>query len=398
MAVWTSSEQAVIRCSSLPRIWRCPASIKAPEFPVKDGPVHPVTMTGTLVHKALAAILSGQPAPDMTELCADYPDVDAGEVGWLVSSAMRIWDGLKEDLGAYVSDVEGYRQTILSPSHALGGSADVEAHCNNTTGLIVDWKSGYLERDYMEQLRGYAALWQVVAGALSHPMKYERIVLVVAMLRKSETITEIVTDEQTRDWVEELKSRLQDPEETYTSDPGDCTYCPRKAECGFRPLMLADSASALVGLGDGDIMLAEDLAKLYPKAEALKKALAAYSYALKSALEDEGGPLPVGDGTEMYLQEKTRQEVYLESGWPVLNKRLGFDADEPMGAVLDALAPHLKVSKTSLLKALTANAPRGGKSKLREAILAELEDAGALGETQSALLARRTSVEEEREN
>lgn len=160
-----------LRCSSLPMLRRCSASLSVlsrdedqPAKAIPDlDPWNPASSVGTAVHSLLAACVEDRDE-DVEAAChsAGVDEGDVGEVEYLAFMGRRIWhDHLKRHFSHPLTvesritrDFESRDGNILR----LSGQVDVACTNPNNWAEIVDWKSGRIEGDYEDQLRGYALL------------------------------------------------------------------------------------------------------------------------------------------------------------------------------------------------------------------------------------------------
>jgi hypothetical protein len=157
--------------------------------------------------------------------------------------------------------------------------------------------------------------------------------------------------------------------------------------------MLRETVKALAEADEGDEDLSEspqELAKLKPRADMLKKALKAYDKQLKQALQ-EHGTLQVNADTRLTLEERERRSIEPKKALPLLAERQEWETWQDL---VEGVGSGLKLSKGKTLKALTRDVEHGGKGKQRKAIEQELEDAGALSVSSYSVVTETPVVEE----
>jgi hypothetical protein len=103
------------------------------------------------------------------------------------------------------------------------------------------------------------------------------------------------------------------------------------------------------------------------KLPALEAAIKEFK-AVRTVAVETGGPIDMGDGTELRFVEQSRKEIDAQSGWPVLDDAL--DDDE--------LASVVKIVKGKLESLIKARADKGHKQERWTAFLGMLGGAGAI--------------------
>ena len=339
-----------MRASSLPRFLACPSS----ELPV-DHPYDPgssAAALGTAVHEALAAKVSGGD-PDIVAM-AQRNGVDHDDVARLYAYGCLAWRELEDRVTAPQVEIA---VTGLSTS----GHCDVLS-VDGPDYWVVDWKSNWVERDYYDQLCGYAS---AVADSYGWP-ESGHIHTAVVWLRRLEIEVVTVTPDDVVALNDRIARAKRDVGKRY--GPGEaCTFCKRQLVCEARSAYLRSAADALVPL-DQHVPAANFLPALYERSKALRNALNRYEAALKLALEH--GPMTTPEGLMLSLDEGKRDKLIPQEAWPILT------SEHDMGP--DELFSCLTMSKTNVLKIIGDKAPRGRKGARRKQVLDGLRDAGAV--------------------
>lgn len=349
-----------IHCSALPRIWNCPASAAEPTTTQPDTPE---ARLGTAVHAVLAGTHH-----DVGEAATHYR-VEAADIGWLSRNGRQMMEPYEASMSAVEREVA--LSAPLPPGAELRGRADVIGCRTPEEVVIVDYKSGYVERDHRAQAMGYAYL------AMASTTAFQKAYLIVLWLRDMVADVEAVTREEVMAWAEELKARVADTGR-YTSDVAHCTFCPLAATCAMRPQLLRQAVALFADPLTPEVT-PEKLAGLYAQAQALDKALAAYRDALRLTLRDSG-PLDLGNGMEIFLAPGERRRLYLTQKAldTVLLPALAVDN---LPDLLETLGGAVTLDKTKLCAAVGAKAARGQKGKAKAAVLEQLESVGAVTRT-----------------
>lgn len=353
-----------IRCSSLPRIMACEASLIPPAIKVarESGPAADV---GTAAHEVFAATVLEDfpPWSRIPEIAAKH-GVDEGELRFLAANGSKLWARLRP-LMAEVA-VERYGEIELGNSK-LTGTCDVEGRTSPVDGVIVDWKTGRVDHDYTPQLLGYASI------ALVRSPHLERVVVYTAWVRELEIEQRTVTRAQAGAWLAQLSARLADPS---THRPGaHCQYCPRWGECEAATRAYRTAAIVLTGTSEitPDLMLS-----LYDALSLVEKQAAIARKAIREHIE-ANGPL-VGEGRTLSLVPQERRGLVTRKALPVLQSRLG-----------DAWVDCCEVSIGDAIEKVREAAPRGQKKDAQEALEADLTAAGAIEARAAKVLTMRRS-------
>lgn len=356
-----------IRCSSLPRVLACPASLQEPETAIEEE--YSGRDIGTAVHEILADYVRGG-ACDWEEVAESY-GLSRNQVIPLAHIGRRMWENVRD--GLKVLAVEDKLKSAISPRIDITGHADIIAE-DEPQLVVWDWKTGSQSSNYLPQTKAYAQLasdeWP---EALEHPIK-----CVTAWVRDQVLDVHEVTGEDLIEFRQSIVASWADRESYHPSDDA-CKYCPRRYECPARQKLVRHNAAALAEIEPGDLP-ATQLAQLKPKADMLKRALKQYNTALKDAVK-ENGPLPTGDGREVYLQERSRSKIVTSTALPVLITHFGN---------IDAVMPALKLSKGKLLDAVGDRAEQGKKGKTKQKVMELLEEAGAVEESSYTRLSVRS--------
>ena len=276
-----------VRCSALPRIMSCPASAQDPS--VRINAESAAATTGTAAHEIYAAMVMGR---------ADTvaPGLD-GEMSYLAWAGLDMWRKMRDRIN--VLDCEISLSAQISDDVTLTGHPDVIGRLSgdSETGVVIDWKTGYVERDCSDQMRGYALL-------MTH---YPKWLLVAAHTRLGTTTTYEATSEELVAFRGRIIDAVTNPKKVYNPTPCNCEYCPMSHECPARVELLGSSCRELQAMTGttGDITPAA-LASLYGKSRMLLKAIDAYESQLKEALK--AGPIETDEGT-IELVDAARETI-----------------------------------------------------------------------------------------
>lgn len=343
-----------VRCSALPRFFRCPSSIAEAQHTINSS--SDAAAAGTGQHLAIHRHIQGED-PDLLGICEKY-DISVEDMTEGFESAKERWAELQPSLeGHQIESEYKLRGTFC------GGTTDVIGW-NDRSLIIHDWKFGQNPQVHREQLLGYAyaACEQLqlrpdtIQTSVSYPML------------KGDTELHYFDVDDLREFAEEFAFKASKADKTY--NPGDaCRFCPRQYECSARVAYIQHATHTLLEWGQDipENVSRETLGDLYSRANQLEKCIAAFKKIVRQTLEADG-PLDIGEGKYLTMGESRTEVLDAQKSWPLLAAQ--FDAAE--------INAFLALSKTKLVKALRDTAPRGQKEKVAEAFLDDLREAGAV--------------------
>lgn len=342
-----------LRCSSLPLFMKCAQSMNG-VVNVKE--YYPEATLGQAVHAALARHVAGMPV-DVAAVASLF-GADEGEVGFLFSQGYKAW----EDMRPRVEDSPIHPERRLFwnwPWGDLTGAADVIIeHDGGRVLEIIDWKTGRRDADHREQVLGYCVL------GLNHFPKAEVATSRVVWLRNLESEVYSLRRAEVEMWEERVASQVSNGG---AYQPGaHCPNCPRKFECQAR-IDMSRAALAVIGGQRVDLrtMTADQQVTLYRKA----KDVVDLGFRVIDQVKELAGEAPIqGLGVRLVMVEEARRALLPREAWPVLQQHL---TDEQ-------LAEAVKVSITAVQDAAAEGAPRGEGAGRKRALMAALEEAGAV--------------------
>ena len=360
-----------IRASALPRIMACPESLTAPDILIET--TSPEARMGRAVHAVLADVVRGglEAVPELEPYAAKHAVTDLDELRMLSWAGVNAWGALREEIDPQLIEerLEGTVSGIALSGHAdiIGQTIDEET--GEVLPVVADWKTGYLETDYLDQLRAYLSLaWSTINRDASAGKA------IVIWLRERRLEVVDVTSEDLAAWERDLAARLAHP----TFGPGEhCTYCGRALECPARSQIVR---SVVADLSDGEApgaLTPERLAGLYPRVKLVKRALDLYDTALREAVE-AAGQLSTGDGRVLTLEDQRRETVLFERAATALALHLDMLPTDLRAALED----DITVSKKAIEDLAAARADRGLKGKARAEVTTMLREDGAMKATE----------------
>ena len=362
-----------VRCSALPRIMACPASAGIPEFPMDVA--GSAAALGTAVHAVLAELIARQGEKDESGITPESIDlfrqaeehgVEADELRRLTWSGWRMWEQIEDRIDGI--EVELEMHSIVGHVD-LRGHADVSASVCGKPGTVFihDWKSGWKEKGYLPQLKGYGLLRLLRDAAASS------VIVSVGWLRTGILDVFEFTRDELVAFGQELAGIMGDDCPKFSPSEAACEYCPMKMQCpARRELMVAAGrdllmiSGALVQDASSTEITPSMLVSLYPKSRMLKKLIEEYESHLKAAAEAAGGSIACEEG-EISLTECSRKTITYAP--EVMAQFMTPEA-------LESLRPT--VTKTALEKAVSDSASKGQKGVRKEACFAALAAAGCI--------------------
>ena len=335
-----------IRGSSVPSAVHCIHSLDAPTVNIET--VNPMCENGTYVHAMLAAHISGQSIPDA-------PNKDT-EI--LFNCGRKMW----RELSQYFPDpmVEQEIDAIFGELR-LTGHADVISiieHDGQIEVRVLDWKSGRVESDYMDQLLAYALI-------VASYFKASKVTVMVGWLRPMEYDTKTFVGLELETAKERLLRDLSDPSPYRTGK--HCGWCRMRYECLALQQMMATATLTLTGHPDIDLrkIQGERLGNLLAQTKLMEGTTAAIKDAARHEVQ-AAGPLDVGDGRMLTLRPEKRREIDAQMAIRALRGIYGEDVDK-----------YASITAGAIDRLAMDNAD-GTKKAAREEINIKLKESGAI--------------------
>lgn len=346
-----------LRCSSLPRLAACAPALDPPAMRI-EGDREPSDL-GTAFHAMIAAVINGSPSALSEESFAEtaaHHNVDEDDLRPLVYWAAKAWS---EQLAPHYPNAETERHMHADDPDAgvsLDGHLDVSGYDDPSREVrILDWKSGFTDGDYRDQLKGYAML-----ALLEFPDATAARVSKV-QVREQRIDTWVFTRAELNGWWMWLTQHLRD-RNTYRPGP-HCGYCPRALTCEARMTALRQAYGWAVMLTEGPESLAVAMTEVVDGLRAVKKAAEAALDAIRADVIAHGGK-----HGPLSISESNRRKIRMDRAHEVLVEELG----------MERLIPLLKVTNKAVEEAAKEAAPRGQKRKVVAALWDRLGQAGAV--------------------
>lgn len=354
-----------MRISSFERASICPAStITVEGEPVSDSG-DPSARLGTAAHAALAAYVVHGIRVNLMSLAEEMRVDDLDDLRRLVAYGVTAWDQTFRQFFPQPACELVVRSEYLS--RALGedvvGHIDV-AYANETDGygVVLDWKSGWGELDYWQNMRAYAL-------ALAETYKLHRVSATVVHLRFGTAQTKVFETAELTRWVDsEVVPRLRGQQDHYSAG-AQCMYCPRSTSCPERRQIVASTIGALVSHDQ------QPLRGLFPElydpdrraqsAELVRSVvdrLTLVESLCRAAREElrrnaqQHGPLPLPDGKLYGMVPKNVRELDALAAMPILlehatPQEINEHVKVSIGAVEDLVARRMAKRYGTTIKA-----------------------------------------------
>lgn len=355
------SDQINLRCSALPRVALCPAS--AVPSAVKIEIANDAADMGTAVHDWLADAIPTN-SPHFDQIAPD--GIDTEEFQRLCRIAWSAWVRLKTIFFDPLTEY-GF-EGIETCGVRLTGTADLVCLSKDeNTYFGLDWKSGWSDGAYDEQMKGYAWL------AFCEEPTIEKVRWHVLNIRYGTVdVTEYSREELDR-WWSDLVTKVRSEPDVYRPSPEACGWCPRFCECPARSTMIRAAAEHMMALDDAIVqevaatMPASSLVRIVERGRLLEKAAKFAVDVVRAVVINAGGSIPLDDGRELRIKTVTQTEINPRIALPLIMERIG-----------DRLPVVVSISKGALETEIKATVPRGQKGKAVEEFLDFLDRAGAL--------------------
>ena len=394
-------EPMTIRCSSLDYLVRCPQSVLG-ESDVEVSEWHPAATLGHAAHEIVAAHIQGEGlTPKAAAARHSISPDDVPELAELATGCIELWEKLERHVPDPQCEIalESKPIEVKGESYVLSGTADVLSPVGSGDAIVIDWKTGYVDWGYDNQLAGYAlCVWQ----QMGEPDECE-ITTVTAFARMGFYRTVKWTPDRLREWRDQLVRNTLSKPELY--QPGEhCRFCPHRNTCKAHRVMAQHAVDSMIPrdpaegaasqwvraiqeflddltparLEDPDV--AEAVEQIRMRAKIAKDA-ASDAEAMLKEVADRMGYLPCGDDHELVVNRSERRD---------LNPAQAMRAAQRFMST-DEIADAISVSLTKLCNRYAENAPHGSKGEFKEKLTKALEDAGAITTSEVARLSHRKS-------
>lgn len=366
-----------LRASSMPLAFTCPGSVRLPVVRLSEDS-EPARM-GSAGHEAFRPLVEvGSIDWDSISTIAARYDVDVDELRMLANMAARLWPALKPEFDGAMTELE-LTTTIGHAGRAVDVMAYLSGHLdagksNGRSFRVLDWKTGYRDRDYSQQMRAYAALTMLDDSTV------DSVEMVVCWVRDGEVERYTMDRPALNEWLTNLRNTVIEWDGVY--HPGaHCQHCPRSHECAAANALVRRDTAALLDAEtapDIDLMAPNDALQLYRRAKMLKAVAERVLDGVRYRAAEQGAI--IGDDGRLVLESSSRREVEIAAAWQVL-QAAGF-VDEDFAAVT-------KMSITKIEDRVAKKAGRGKGAAAVRALNEALNAAGAITTTETQRLTEK---------
>jgi len=336
-----------LRASSVGLFLKCPRALKdKPNMPIRQ--TSEFAETGTRIHAAMQNYITK----------GIVPEFDRDEDIYLFRRGRYIWDN---QLLPYfpTPDVEISLKTVVDNKIDLTGHADV-IQIGTDFVAIIDWKTGYVERDYSGQMLAYALL-------ASRYYKKPKAIVSIAYLRSGHLETKEYVESDLAEFELKLIEQVVFGNNYTVGD--HCGFCPMNLECPARREMIKSSVSDISNLTiDIEGLIKKGiLDDVFSASKMLKRSIKIFEDALKEYVLSNDSALET-DKANYTIDNRERKGIIPTVATPTLKNH--FTQSEIMSMV--------KIDKKAMEQAIMSHAERGEKTLAKLSLIAELQDAGAI--------------------
>jgi hypothetical protein len=381
-----------IRCSSLDALFACTPAVLGGTGTVSINPGSEAADLGKAVHEMAAEFLSkGEFDLDAVSQRYGFDEAARDDAAGLMLYVAKAWDELEKFFPGVAVERLATSETINSKSgdYQIAGTLDAVSVHGPAKVVFLDWKTGFLDDGYHQQMAGYAYTAWCVMG---RPDTVE-ITGVVVFLRHHYYRVVKWDAQQIKAWEYDLIHNVLDKIDQYR--PGkQCRYCQQYATCAARRAVVASTLDTLMFADRGDAtpeeqafwLKAKDLLTaldetnktdpivgqviedLLFRLRLAKQAIVDVEGLLRQAAERVGG-IPMGDNLELGVRSLAIQQVEPKKALPVLRQYL---SDEQICKAMRLSLPKLSAEYAASHK------QRGAKAAARQALANALDKAGAI--------------------
>lgn len=363
-----------IRVSSLPRIFKCAASLAPVKISINGS--NPAAADGTAAHEVLQGLPSSGIQWDKIPAIAAKHGANPDEVRMLSAMGAKLWNQVKDSFLGAMTEVR--LEIPITDEFQLVGHADLIAVSSRAI-RVGDYKTGRKDSDYHHQLVGYAAL------ALLASEDIDEASATILWVREQEIENWTLDRAAAEAWLKELRWILAGRD---TFRPGShCAYCPRNHECEAANALVRRDIAAITDKSlaarlecDLATMPHEEVIAALHKADLVVKYAERVRAAVKAHIEAHGDI--IAPGARLTVVSEERRELDPLAAWPIL-EQLDFKDED--------LARVMKLSISKIEQVLRDRAPKGEKKRAVEHLGELLQASNAVIKTKTSKLQERRS-------
>ena len=349
--------------SASDRFMVCAHSIIPPEIPIRE--TGDAGNLGSAVHAGIANYIQVIEY-DLTELSARFSVKDNDTLQKYIAFAAKGW---RDSISQYFPNplVEKSLETTLFMSNDLQikitGTLDV---ADVSEPVILDWKSGQVERSYYHQMLEYAIL-----AFNNYYRDSDAIHCYIADIPRYQVKEPYIFNRQMcGEFVEKVVDRIKNLDKLPYEVGEHCHFCPRRHECDAHAIQLRSSISALmdgVGVDYSALEAAGELDAFYDRLKIVENACSQMRDGLKLYLNVRNGEIVTEQGT-FKLTNVERKELDPQKSWDTLTQHL----------TQDEIASCSKISLPHALKLISSKAERGQGAEMKRQVTEDLDEANAI--------------------
>jgi len=334
-------EEIFVRGSAFPRVMKCPGSKTAPEIRIEQP--EPWTKSGNKMHTLFEAILKGEDH--------DVPEDEDDRI--IYFTFLKFWNKIQNSfmILAIEQKVDFHYKGLK-----MSGTPDLTGVWGKDILMVIDWKTGYLDTDYIDQIKAYLfALYLAYKENFEVEFKALKAVTFYVRLNRWEVVD--LEPQELIQWADEAVATFK--QNHYT--PGaHCVYCPLANECPAKATMIQSVKNQLFELGKNPLT-PQIMADLYPKVGLMEKVIKQYKSLFKEQVKNLG-TVTSSEGLQYYLKPETHEKI-------ICNTITRDKIVEAIGRVPDDI---LKIDKKELLKHVAEDAPAKKKKEAKENFMEDL--------------------------
>jgi len=370
----------IFRPSSMPLAVACPAALAEIPSEIRLKSVGDPAKIGSAVHAVAHEIVRDNltALPDLRTHAAEYGIEDSlEELTMLSIFALQAWGKLSDYFAKPICEVE-FEQIIKDDKEdiMLRGTIDVRDTLISERAprrvAILDWKSGYKKRNYIDQMKAYA--YAIIADDST----VEEVSSTLVWLRDRDFRTFVFPRKELEKWMETFLKRSAFWDGVTYVEGEHCEFCPRRLGCPkyhefnqsavaiFTDEKIKEDGLRLFGEG-GALVSPEKIYRAYAQACLVQSVAKKFLEQLKEDIEREG-PVILKDRAIGLRQRKGKTIIDPLKAWPVFEEH--FSPEE--------IAQFITVNKGNLTKTKSDIMPRGRKGKAIKAMMEDLKNVGAI--------------------
>jgi hypothetical protein len=375
-----------LRCSSLPTLMVCPASVLNPDGLPRVEVYGEAAEFGTAMHGFCQELVETGEF-NLTPVIDRHP-TEAGRAKKIADNFLTVWNMARLRITKPVCELAHSTVLAESPEHlvTLTGHIDV---CQIDIGgaFILDYKTGRSHENHYHQLAGYAFILWDYAGK---PDVFS-VNIAVVYLEDNTTQSYLLKASDLKSWKTSVMEKALAPSYVVSRKCGYCniaSQCKPHAEDVAYTLSFLESEDAHSRRVGWKSMTPEERGKLIDRMYVVERGIQKVKSSLKAAMLGDVAHRPVNRldiGNGMVYERVTVKghTVVSDKAWDVLKGR--FDekivrdiSELPLGAILSLVASY---------------APMGKKIKAKADMLERLVERGAVLVEQSERFLRRPADE-----